>query len=112
MQQITYRSSAAAVATRERFWLVDEIDELPNGHPVKAWVTILCVFARDVMAGTIPGPFTQARAERFAREVMLPAERFIARAHVEQEELAAHFNVPAEQVQVRFVDLADRLIAG
>ncbi|MGI8622655.1 MAG: hypothetical protein ACR2NB_04000 [Solirubrobacteraceae bacterium] len=111
MQQITYRSSAAAMATRERFWLVDEIGELPDGHPVKAWVAILCVFARDVMVGAIPGPFTQARAERYGREVMLPAEEFIAHADRGEGELAARFNVPLEQVQARFVDLADRLIA-
>ncbi len=88
MQQISYRGQAAVMVGRERFWLVDELAELPVEDPVRVWVSWLCVYARDVLNGLQPGPWSQQRAERFAREVLLPEEEFIAVAYRPEQELA------------------------
>ncbi|MBA2716435.1 MAG: hypothetical protein H0U51_05165 [Propionibacteriales bacterium] len=38
MQQISYANQAAAMAGRERFWLVDELEQLDPEDPVRVWV--------------------------------------------------------------------------
>lgn len=110
MQQISYRGQAAAMAGRERFWLVDELAARDPQDPVRVWVTWLCLYARDILNGDQPGPWDQARAERFAREVLLPEEEFITVAHKPEQEVADQFGVPVEQVNARVIDLAERLL--
>lgn len=110
MQQISYRGQAAAMAGRERFWLVDELAGLEPDDPVRIWVSWLCVYARDVLNGDQPGPWDQARAERFAREALLPANEFISVARRPEQEVADQFGVPVEQVNARIIDLAERLL--
>ena len=106
MQQISYANQAAAMAGRERFWLVDELEQLPVEDPVRVWVSWLCLYARDILNGTLPGPYDQQAAERYAREVLMPEEEFLPVASDPPAELAARFNVPVEQVDARLVDLA------
>ena len=110
MQQISYANQAAAMAGRERFWLVDELEQLDPEDPVRVWVSWLCVYARDVLTGVLPGPYGQQAAERYAREALMPEEQFLPVAGDPPAELAARFNVPMEQVDARLVDLAARLI--
>lgn len=110
MQQISYGGQAAAMAGRERFWLVGELAELPAEDPVRVWVSWLCVYAREMLNGLQPGPWDQARAERFAREVLLPEEEFLALAHRPEQEIADTFGVPLEQVNARLLDVAERLL--
>jgi len=110
MQQISYGGQAAAMAGRERFWLVGELAQLDPDNPLRVWVTCMCAYARDILSGELAGPYDASRAERFARAVLMPEEEFLVVAHKPAREVADEFNVPIEQVDARAADLAVRLL--
>jgi hypothetical protein len=43
------------------------IEALPTGHPRKCHVCFMALYARDILTGELPGPYTDSDAERFAR---------------------------------------------
>ena len=64
---LTYQGQTAALAARARFWLAAHIELLPPGHPDKRHVCFMALYARDVLTGEVPGPYTDTDADRFAR---------------------------------------------
>jgi hypothetical protein len=111
MQPISYAGEPAAMAGPERFWLVDELQDLNAEDPVRVWVTWLCVYAREILTGQLPGPYNSKLGDRFVRAILMPDDEFLAAAHKPETEIAAEFNVPIEQVNARAAELAERLIA-
>lgn len=111
MQQISYRSQPAAMAGRDRFWLVDELEALDTDDPIRVWVTWLCRYAQRVLTGQLPGPYDPNRGDVFVRAILMPDEEFLAVAHKPEHEVARAFNVPIEQVNARAAELAERLIS-
>ena len=109
MQLITYDDKPALLAGARTMFLAPHIQALPAGHPVLRFVLMLGVFERDVRAGVLPGPFTQARAELFARCALIDDDEFLARfaAGATDEQLAEHFEVPPEQIRAKHHDLLD-----
>lgn len=105
MLPITYDTHPVAMAGRHQFWLTQSVELLPDGHPLKRMTVFMCAFARDVLMGEVPGPYSDDRAARFAREVMLPPREFIAMSHEEDIDLALHFQVPLREVGVRRAEL-------
>ena len=101
MQPVSYRARPVAMASAERFWLTDEIDALPTGDPLKTWVCFMCLYARDVLTGVLPAPYTNTNAERFAHAALMPENSFRPLQGLPDEWLAAHFNVPLEQIAER-----------
>ncbi len=101
MQPITYRTRSVAIASPERFWLTDEIDALPTGNPLKTWACFMCLYARDVLTGVLPSPYTDADAELFARAALIPDTALQRLRGLSDEQLAVHFNVPLEQIAER-----------
>jgi hypothetical protein len=71
----------------------------------------LALCALELYAGLIEGPFEPARAERYARELLMPTDDFVPLAGLADPELAALFGVPVEQVGARRLDLARRSTA-
>jgi hypothetical protein len=71
----------------------------------------LAVHAFEVDTGLIEGSFDQARAERYARELLMPADEFGPLAGLADAELAALFGAPADQVGARRLELARRSTA-
>jgi hypothetical protein len=59
------RLVAAVGATRA--YLVPEVEQLPEGDPTKRFVAFMCLYALDVAAGRLPGPYSQAVAEAYAQ---------------------------------------------
>jgi hypothetical protein len=55
-----------ARAGAERFWLAADIDALPHGHSRKRLVAFMALYARAVLTGELPGPYTFERALAFA----------------------------------------------
>jgi hypothetical protein len=109
MTLINYRGRPVAMAGRERFYLAPQIARRPDGDPVKTFVCYLALYARDVLAGQLPGEprrYLPARAERYARECLLPPRAFHALAEHSDAALARHFGVPLEQITQRRADLA------
>lgn len=104
MQTIHYQHRPVALATAERFWLLDDVEALPAGDPLKNWACLLCLYARDVLTGQLPGPYTPGKAAFFARACLMPDADFLPVAHVADARLAAYFNVPLEQIAERRLD--------
>jgi len=108
MQPITYDGHPVAMAGKDRFWLTHSIGLLPDGHPTKRMVLLMCAFARDVLAGEAPGSYTDARAERFAREALLPASDFLRGKDHADIDLASSLRVPLREVVIRREELHAR----
>jgi hypothetical protein len=66
---ITHDGRTVARAGRERFWLAAHIQALPDGHPRRRHVCFMAVYARDILTGDMPGPYTDTDADHFARLV-------------------------------------------
>ena len=66
---ITRDGRTVALAGRERFWLAAHIQALPDGHPRRLHVCFMAVYARDILTGDMPGPYTDTDADHFARLV-------------------------------------------
>ena len=108
MTLISYRGRAAAMAGRERFYLAPHIAQRPDGDPIKTFVCFLAAYARDVLTGQLPDEprrYLPHRAERYARECLIPPREFLALADRSDAELAEHFNVPLEQIAARRAEL-------
>jgi hypothetical protein len=102
---IDYRGRPAAWICVGRAELFPSVAALEADHPIRRWVTCLAIFALDVEGGRIRGPFTQPRADHFARCALLPDEEFAPLAGHDDVTLAEHFNVPLEQVAEKRMDL-------
>lgn len=105
MQPIYYDGHPVAMADKHRFWLTHSIELLPDGHPTKRMVLLMCSFARDVLAGELPAPYSDARAERFAREALLPVDELRARSADEDMDVALSLRVPIREVVARRAEL-------
>ena len=69
----------------------------------------MCVFAERVNTGELPGPYSDHRAELYARSALIDDNEFL-RADgegVSDEALAERFNVPVEQIAAKRRDLDD-----
>jgi hypothetical protein len=67
---ISYDGQTVALAGRERFWLAAHIQTLPDGHARKRHACLMAVYARDVLTGAMPAPYSDADADHFARLVL------------------------------------------
>jgi len=104
---IQYRGDVVAVAGATRFHLAPPIEALQPQDPLRAVVTLMCVFADRVQSGEIAGPYSDARAELYARSALIDDDEF-TRADIQgvgDEALASHFNVPLEQMAAKRLDL-------
>ena len=71
----------------------------------------MAAYVLAIRAGSAPGPYTSARAERFARLMLIDDEefRFLEERRIRDYLIAGHFGVPIEQVREKRLDqLADQ----
>lgn len=104
MFAISYLGQPVATTTRDRFSLSPVIAELRDGDPLRRLVELMVLYARDVLTGEVPGPYSTLRAELYARVAMMPPEDFAPLTARDDVWLAAHFNAPLEQVAARRLD--------
>ena len=64
---LTHQDQPVALAAPTRFWLAAHIEALPADHPRKTHICFMTIYAREVLTGALPGPYTDVDAERFAR---------------------------------------------
>ena len=95
---LTYEHRTVALAARERFWLSAHIDTLPNGDPTKRLITFMALYARDVLAGEQPGPYTDERARSFARLALVDPNAYHAHRRRQDAELAAVIGLPVSEI--------------
>jgi hypothetical protein len=115
VQPILYRDWPIALAGADavRFHpALLELAELDKSHPLVRFACALCLHAFEVATGLEEGPFDQVRAERFARELLMPAEPFLGCACESGVELGARFGVPLEQVATRRRELGPPGVGG
>ena len=98
---ISYDGAVVAVAGSTRVWLAPTIDDLPPGHPLNRFVAAMCLCAHDVRHGLVPGPYTDRRAELYARCLLLPDRAVATAAGLTDAELAERFGVPLEQARAK-----------
>ena len=74
IQAITYRGRTVAACTRRRFFLSDDIADRDPNDPLVSFVIGMCLYARLVAAGDMPGPYTDDDARAYARDCLIPDE--------------------------------------
>jgi hypothetical protein len=90
-----------ALAAPDRVHLHPTLDALAQGdasHPRVRFACAPALHAFEIHAGLIEGPVDQARTERCARELLMPAGDFARLAGLADGQLAELFGVPVEQV--------------
>jgi hypothetical protein len=98
---IVYRGWPLALAEPDRVRFhpaVAALAELDESDPLVRFACALAVHAFEIDTGLLGGPFVQARAECYARQLLMPADDFVPLAGLADPELAALFGVPVEQV--------------
>lgn len=95
---ITYDSRTVALASHERFWLSAHIEALPAGDPTTRLVTYMALFARDVLTGELPGPYSDERARSFARLALVEPVAYHAHRRHRDRELAAALGLPIAEI--------------
>lgn len=95
----------AATVTVDDIHLAPAIEVLEPDHPVRRWAVCVAVFGQHILSGAIAGPYEAARADLFARNVLIPDDDFCGIAELPAVWLAEHFNVPLEQIFEKREDL-------
>jgi hypothetical protein len=108
---IIYRGWPLALALPGRVLphpALEALAERDESHPFVRFACALALHAFEIHAGLIEWPFDQARAERYVRELLMPAEAFGPLVWRKDAERADLFAVPIEDVRARSLDLAAR----
>ena len=95
---ITYRRRAAARAGAERLWLAPHIEALRDGDPVKRLVAFMALYARDVLHGELPGPYSDTRALEFARLALVNPDTYAAHHTDSDAQLADALGLPIDEI--------------
>ncbi len=113
MRVISYEGRPAAIAHQGRVVFCSHIDVLEIEHPVRRFVSALCIWSLDVDAGRLAMRWDQLLLEVYARALLMPAELFEPlEGELADHQLAEHFGVPLEQVELRREDLVALQAAG
>lgn len=104
---ISYRGEIVAAAGARRFYFAPQIAALDDADPLVSFVSLMAAYALRVHDGTAPGPYTDDRAERFARLALMDDDEFrmLDANEVDDVLIAGHFDVPVEQVEAKRADL-------
>ncbi len=71
LRPVTYQGRLAAVCTRHRVYFADWIEILELDHPVRRFVSAMCLYAGEVLNGPA-APYTDTTARRRARDRLVP----------------------------------------
>lgn len=94
---IQYRGTPAALVNARRLSFLGDIRHLPPGDPLVKVVANMAYYAQLVLSERMPGPYSDADAERFARLALIDEDE-LSMLSANDAELAARFGVPVEQV--------------
>ena len=74
IQPITYRGHTVCACTPNRVFFSDDLETRGPEDPLKRFVCAMCLYAGDVFAGEVPGPYSDEDARVYARAVLIPGE--------------------------------------
>ena len=97
LQPITYRGHTVGAGTPRRFFLSDELHNQGPSDLETTFVCLMCCYAREVLTGRLPGPYTDQNARRFARAALIPDE-LLERDHLDINHTAATLGLPAHEL--------------
>ena len=113
MRAIFYDGRTAAYTDCDQVVLSDRVAVLERDHPLRRFISAVCVFSCEADAGNVPGGWNSAGAELYARALLMPTELFDPLdLKLFDHELAELFSVPLEQVEARREDLLSRRATG
>jgi hypothetical protein len=101
---VSYDNQPAALVNARHVTFV--CDELPAGHPRLRMLIYMARYAQLIADGERPGPYSDEDAQRFARAALIDAAQLRAHRDESDEQLAARFNLPLEQIPAARRDLA------
>ncbi len=109
MTLIVYANEVWAVAGASRVYLAPQAVLLPPYSPLAVFVMCMASYAVRVHQGSAPGPYTDRRAELFARLVLMDDDEFsrLDALDIGDRTLAGHFVVPVEQVAEKRADIEE-----
>lgn len=112
MQLITYNGLVAASAGATRAYFAPHLQERPDDDPERRFVSAMLLYYHAIDRGELPGPYTDADAELYARAALVVDEDFAASRYLGDEELAARYGVPIEQIVAKRDDVRAQGLAG
>ena len=97
---VSYQGELVAAVSLERLhilapWLLDR----PGGDPELRFVAMMCACARQVLTGKLPGPYTEALGEEWARAALVDEQSLLSVAALTHDDAAAALGVPHEQMR-------------
>jgi len=96
IQAIIYRGRLVACATRDRIFLAACFDHSLPGDSELRFVCLMGCYARDVLSGALPGPYSDQRARRYAQAALIPAE-LLERDLLDVRHTAGELGVPIDE---------------
>jgi hypothetical protein len=95
---LTHQAHTVALVAPQRLWFAAHIEALPDGHPRKRLVIFMALYAREILTGTIPGPYSDKDAERFARLALIDADVIARHPRASTAQLAQLLGIPHDQL--------------
>jgi hypothetical protein len=107
VELIVYEGEIVATVGARRMYLAGHVRELDDADPLLFFVSLMGAYALHLRDDPTLGPYTDERAERFARCVLIDDEAFrmLDANELDDRLLAGHFDVPVEQVMKKRDDL-------
>ena len=78
-------------------FLADDLRRRPSGDPDLTFVLSMCFYARDVMTGELPGPYSDDSARAYARAALIPDE-LLERPLADPTRTARALKVPVDEL--------------
>ena len=97
---VEYRGDLVALVSPRRFHIVAPwLAHRPAGDPDLRFVGYMCACFAEIAAGRIPGPFSSATAEQWARGALIDLSA-LEQDGASDEDLAARWSVPVAQIRI------------
>lgn len=98
LHTITYAGRTAATAGPQRFYLAADLHQRGPDDPERVFVTWMCCYARDILTGHLPGPYSDEAARTYAAAALIPRELLERPAPAGDQRLAHGLGVPVAEL--------------
>jgi hypothetical protein len=112
LQPITHTGGRlVACVTAARLFVADELDRRPPDDPELSFVLFMCAYARDVIIGEVPGPYSDEHARAYARAALISGE-LVERPLADVIRTARSLRVPVDELRQARADHRSQRVAG